>query len=77
MRILKQSHSAAKFGRALELQLLQNINKLEGDPLETKKNSRKSHSAEKIEGDPFFSLVRFCMLRLKSKQAKRGPFAIT
>ena len=40
------------------------------------KKIRKSHSAEKIERGPF-SLARYCMLRLKSRNLKGGPFAIT
>ena len=51
MRILKQSHSAEILERGDPLgfwrfSLLQNIKKLEGDPLKAKKNE-KTHGAEK------------------------------
>ena len=49
-------------------------------PFGDKKNSRKSHSAEKKKGARIpslssmpFTLVRFCRLREKSKKAKGDP----
>ena len=51
--------------------------KSKGDPLETKKLDKKSHSAgKKPKGGPF-PFIRFCRLRLKSKKTKGWPFGIT
>ena len=64
MRILKQSHSAAKSERGtlsdfLTIILLQNSKKL-GGPFGDTKKFQKFHSAEKNWKVGPFSLVRFC-----------------
>ena len=76
MRILKQSHSVEKLEKGdplgfLKLQFAAKCQKTRrGDPLETKKLKKKSHSALKNSKDKPYSPVRFCMLRGK----KEKPF---
>ena len=56
-----------KFGYSPLLRILRGISiESKGDTLETKKSKKVSERRKKMKGEPF-SLVRFCMLRLKSK----------
>ena len=64
-----------KFGYSPLLRILRGISiESKGDTLETKKSKKVSERRKKMKGEPF-SLVRFCMLRLKKSET--GPFAIT
>ena len=72
MRILKQSRSAEKCERGgplgfLKPEIVARHQKTEADTLETKTIFESLTAPKKLKGGPF-SLVQFCMLRLKNEK---------
>ena len=63
------------FGYSALLRILRQGTSIElkGDPLETKNVEKVSQCQKILKGGPFSLLVRFCMLRLKSKKREGDP----